>query len=54
MELSISVNFKYGIIAGVALSLLWMQVLILDFAELICKKGYSMVVVPIGEEHGPE
>jgi hypothetical protein len=54
MELSISVNFKYGIIAGVALSLLWMQVLILDFAELICKKGYSMVAVPIGEEHGPE
>jgi hypothetical protein len=54
MELAISENYKYGIIAGVALSLLWMQALILDFAELICKKGYTMAVVPTGEEHGPE
>jgi len=54
MELAISENFKYGIIAGVALSLLWMQALILDFVDLIYKKGYSMLAVPLGEEHGPE
>jgi hypothetical protein len=54
MELAISANIKYAIVAGVALGLLWMLALILDFVELIYKKGNSISAVPSGEDYGPE
>ena len=54
MELAISENIKYVIIAGVTLGLLWMLALILDFVELIYKKGNSVSAVPSGEDYGPE
>jgi|5B_taG_2_1085324.scaffolds.fasta_scaffold89638_3 hypothetical protein len=42
MELAIDKPTKYAIISGIALFLLWMQSMIIDFVYLIYKHGFGI------------